>query len=211
LKRPVAVIGYSGHAHTAIDLLTAGGYRVVAYCDGEEKKFNPFNLKYLGTEKDAGVLEKLKAYDYFIGVGANNLLRRRIYESVSPILGKPVNAIHPSAVISQSVKLSDGHFISANASINALTILGKATVCNTGCVIEHGCLIGDFAFIGPGAVLNGGVQVGENTFVGANSVIREGVKVGQNAIIGAGAVILKDVPDQITIAGNPGRIIRPGH
>jgi sugar O-acyltransferase (sialic acid O-acetyltransferase NeuD family) len=164
-------------------------------------------LLYLGSESDAEVIEKLKAYDYFIGIGNNNPLRRKVYEAVSPILGEPVNAIHPSAVISPSVKLSHGHFISANVSINALTELGKTAVCNTGSVIEHGCIIGDFTFIAPGAVLNGDVTIGENTFVGANSVIKQGVKVGKNVIIGAGTVIIKDVPDGVTIVGNPGRVI----
>lgn len=207
MKKPVVIIGYSGHAHTGIDLLTASGYIVTAYCDNEPKAYNPFNLEYLGPEMDPGVLEKLKGFDYFIGIGNNNRLRRKVYEALFPILGEPVNAIHPSAVISPSVKLSYGHFISANVSVNALTILGKTAVCNTGSVIEHGCIIGDFTFIAPGAVLNGDVQIGENTFVGANAVVKQGVKVGSNVIIGAGAVIIRDIPDGLTVVGNPGKII----
>jgi len=206
MAKPVVIIGYSGHAHTGVDILTACGYTVTAYCDNEPKEQNPFNLTYLGPEM--AVLDKLKEYDYFIGVGNNNLLRRKIYEAVSPILGEPVNAIHPSAVLSPSVQLSHGHFISANVSINAVTILGKTAVCNTGSVIEHGCIIGDFTFIAPGAVLNGDVEIGDNTFVGANAVIKQGVRVGKNVIIGAGAVIIKDVPDDVTIVGNPGHIIK---
>ena len=31
--------------------------------------------------------------------------------------------------------------------------------------------------------------------------------IGKNVMIGAGAVILSDVPDDVTIVGNPGRII----
>lgn len=206
--RPVAIIGYSGHAHTGIDLLSSSGYTVTAYCDNQPKEQNPFGLEYLGPEMEPAVLEKLRGYDYFIGVGNNNLLRRKIYEALSPVLGEPVNAIHSSAVISPSVRLSYGHFISANVSINATTILGKTAVCNTGSVIEHGCIIGDFTFIAPGAVLNGDVEVGENSFVGANSVVKQGVKIGRNVIIGAGTVIIKDVPDGVTIVGNPGRIIK---
>src|SRR5580765_7920053 len=99
--KPLAIIGYSGHAHTGVDLLQASGYNVEAYCDNEEQK-------------------KLKQYNYFIGVGNNNLLRRKIYETLFPMLGQPVNAIHPSSVISPSVKMKYGHFIAPNVSINAL-------------------------------------------------------------------------------------------
>jgi sugar O-acyltransferase (sialic acid O-acetyltransferase NeuD family) len=207
MKKPVAIIGYSGHAHTGVDILTACGFTVTAYCDNTAKDSNPFGLTYLGSEMSPDVLEKLKEYDYFIGVGNNNLLRRKIYETVSPVLGEPVNAIHPSAVISPSVTLKYGHFISANVSVNAVTQLGMTAVCNTGSVIEHGCIIGDFTFIAPGAVLCGDVTIGENTFVGANSVIKQGVLVGKNVTIGAGAVILRDIPDNSKVVGNPGRII----
>jgi UDP-N-acetylbacillosamine N-acetyltransferase len=207
MNKPVAIIGYSGHAHTGVDLLMASGYTVEAYCDNEEKKHNPFNLKYLGSEKNSTVQKKLEQYDYFIGVGNNNLLRRKIYEILFTILGQPVNAIHPSAVISPSVKMKYGHFIAANVSINALTELGMTAVCNTGSVIEHGCIVGDFTFIAPGAVLCGDVTIGENTFVGANSVIKQGVVVGKNVTIGAGSVILQNVPDNVMIVGNPGRIV----
>src|SRR5206468_11348149 len=124
MSKPVVIIGYSGHSHTGIDILTACGYKVEAYCDNEEKEHNHFNLKYLGSERDSAVQEKLKQYDYFIGVGNNNLLRRRIYENLFPVLDQPVNAIHPSAVISPSVKMKYGHFIAPNVSINALSELG---------------------------------------------------------------------------------------
>ncbi|MBL0272542.1 MAG: acetyltransferase [Chitinophagaceae bacterium] len=207
MKKPVAIIGYSGHAHTGVDILIACGYSVEAYCDNSVKNSNPFNLLYLGSENDPAVLERLKYYDYFIGIGNNNHLRRKIYEAVTTVLGEPVNAIHPSAVISPSVKLKHGHFISANVSINALTELGMTAVCNTGCVIEHGCIIGDFTFIAPGAVLCGDVTIGDNTFVGANSVIKQGVVVGKNVIIGAGSVILNNIPDGATVVGNPARTI----
>jgi len=207
MNKPVAIVGYSGHSHTGIDILTASGYKVEAYCDNSEKEHNPFGLKYLGSENDATVQNLLKQYDYFIGVGNNNLLRRKIYETLFPLLGQPVNAIHPSAVISPSVKMKFGHFIAPNVSINALTELGMTAVCNTGSVIEHGCIISDFTFIAPGAVLCGDVTIGENTFVGANSVIKQGVVVGKNVIIGAGSVILQNVPDNVTIVGNPARIL----
>ena len=207
MSKPVAIVGYSGHSHTGIDILTACGYMVEAYCDNEEKEHNPFGLKYLGSENALSVQEVLKKYDYFIGVGNNNLLRRKIYETLFPVLGQPVNAIHPSAVISPSVKMKFGHFIAPNVSINALTELGMTAVCNTGSVIEHGCIVGDFTFIAPGAVLCGDVTIGENTFVGANSVIKQGVIVGKNVTIGAGSVILQNVPDNVKIVGNPSRIL----
>ncbi|MDH3009319.1 serine O-acetyltransferase [Gordonia alkanivorans] len=49
--------------------------------------------------------------------------------------------------------------------------------------------LGDFVYIGPGAVLYGGIRVGSGVVVGANSVVRE------------------DVPDGVTVAGVPARVV----
>jgi len=102
-----------------------------------------------------------------------------------------------------------GHFIAPNVSINALTELGMTAVCNTGSVIEHGCIVGILLLLHLAQVLCGDVTIGENTFVGANSVIKQGVIVGKNVTIGAGSVILQNVPDNVTIVGNPARILSP--
>ena len=52
LKKPVAIVGYSGHAYVIIDIFLNAGRLVTAYCDSEEKTLNPYNLNYLGKESD---------------------------------------------------------------------------------------------------------------------------------------------------------------
>ena len=92
--------------------------------------------------------------------------------------------------------------------INSQVIIGKGCIVNTGAIIDHECEIGDFSHIAPGATLSGNVKVGKSCFIGANSTVIQGVKIGNNVIIGAGAVVIKDVPDNITIVGNPAKIIK---
>lgn len=203
IKKPVAIVGYSGHAYVIIDILLNAGRLVTAYCDNEEKEFNPYHLTYLGKESD--VISKLKKFDYFACV-AHNGIRQKIHENLSKQLGiVPISAIHPSAVISASVKMGDGIMIAANATLNPLVQLGKGVICNTSTSIDHECIIGDFSHIAPGVVLCGNVSVGNGTFIGANSVVRQGIKIGNNVIIGAGTVVVKDIPDNMTVIGNPAR------
>jgi sugar O-acyltransferase (sialic acid O-acetyltransferase NeuD family) len=202
------LIGYSGHSYVINGILHALGLKATGYCDNEEKKFNPFSLKYFKQETSETGLRALTQEDFFISVG-NNTIRKNIYNNLAIRNLLPVNVIHPSALIDYSVDLaSHGVMIAPNVTINALAQIGIGAICNTYSVIEHECLIGDFAHIAPGAVLCGNVHVGENSFVGAKSVVREGIRIGKNAIIGAGSVVVKDVPDNVKVVGNPARIMK---
>lgn len=201
--KPVAIIGYSGHGYVVIDIFKLSGRPVTAYCDQENKTNNPYQLEYLGREQDA--LEQLKKYDYFAAVG-DNRIREKICTYLSNELLRPaVNAVHPSAVLADTVKIGNGVMVSAGALVNPMAVIGNGVVCNTGSIVEHECIIGDFVHIAPGAVLCGNVKVGRSSFIGANSVIRQGITIGEQVIIGAGSVVTKDIPDNTTVVGNPAR------
>ena len=205
--KEVIIIGYSGHALVVCGILEAWGYKVIGYCDNEEKKFNPFSLNYFGKETSASGLAALEQHNYFISIGNNNT-RKNIYTQLEAKNLLPVNALHPSAVIDYTADIAaHGVMISSNVSINALAKIGPGAICNTHSVIEHQCGVGSFAHIAPGAILCGNVTVGESSFVGAGSVIRENITIGKNVIIGAGSVVVKDIPDNVKAMGNPARII----
>ena len=38
-------------------------------------------------------------------------------------------------------------------------------------------------------------------------MIRQGLTIGAGAVVGMGAVVTKDVPDGVTVVGNPARIL----
>jgi sugar O-acyltransferase (sialic acid O-acetyltransferase NeuD family) len=199
------LIGYSGHAFVVYGIFTAAGKQVTGYCDVAEKKYNPFKLPYFASENSEIGLNALKQNDFFIAIGDNNL-RNKIYTNLQQNQLLPINAIHPSAIIDASATIAQhGVMIAANATINPLASIGTGAICNTGCIIEHECVVGEFAHIAPGAVLCGNVKIGNGSFVGANAVIKQGVTVGKNAIIGAGAVVVKDVADGLTVVGVPAK------
>lgn len=199
------LIGYSGHAFVVYGILNSTSKRVAGYCDREEKPFNPFGLAYFGTENSDTGIKALQQEGFFIAIG-DNAIRKKIYEQLAEKGLLPANAIHASAVIDPSASIAgNGVMLSANATINPLARIGVGAICNTGCIIEHECVVGDFSHIGPGAVLCGNVTVGAGTFVGANAVVRQGITIGKKAMIGAGAVVVKDVPDGATVIGVPAK------
>ena len=41
-----------------------------------------------------------------------------------------------------------------------------------------------------------------------NAVIKQGLKIGSNSIIGAGSVVIKNIPNNVVVAGNPTIMIK---
>lgn len=113
--------------------------------------------------------------------------------------------ISPLAHVIGAVTLAEGAFVGARAVIQPGAKIGRHSIVNTGAIVEHDCVVGDFAHVAPGAVLCGAVVVGEGALVGAGAVVRQGITIGRDAVIGAGAVVVRDVPDGVTVVGNPAR------
>lgn len=205
MLKNIALIGYSGHAYVVFETFFSQGQTVIAYADTAEKKENPYSLKYLGSESDPAVLAQLEQqYTYFVSIG-DNALRRKVSELLIPVLGQPENALHKTAIISRSMHAGNGNLFAPRVVINPLVRIGNGVICNTGCILEHECVIGDYAHIAPGAILAGNVTVGEGSFIGAGAVVKQGVRIGKNVTVGAGTVVIKDIPDGITVVGNPAR------
>ncbi len=49
------------------------------------------------------------------------------------------------------------------------------------------------------------ILVKKGAVIGSNATILGGIIIGKNSIIGAGAVVTKDVPDGVTVIGNPAK------
>jgi serine O-acetyltransferase len=50
--------------------------------------------------------------------------------------------------------------------------------------------------------------VGNDVLIGAGAKVLGPFKVGNGARIGAGSIVLEEVPDNCTVVGNPGRVVR---
>lgn len=202
----VAIIGYSGHGLVVAETAMAAGISLNYYCEKKGVSQNPFRLEYLGYEEHLDFRGWEENYQFILGIG-DNKARNRVGVNILDHGNELINVIHPSASISNYIKIGSGNFISRQAVVNTLVEIGNFCILNTACIVEHECKLGNGVHIAPGAVLSGNVTIGNNSFIGANAVVKQGVKIGSNVIIGAGSVIIRDVADNHTIVGNPGRIL----
>ena len=194
------LIGGSGHAKVILDILMQNGRRVQKILDANPAVAFMFGVPVIRDEEH----ERGDPFtNALIGIGSNTI-RKEIAES------RPysyITAIHRSASISQFSVIGAGTVVMANAAINTGASVGRHCIINTGAVVEHDCVLEDFVHISPNAALAGNVTVGEGTHIGIGAAVIQGVTIGKWATIGAGAVIIRDVPDHVTVVGNPGRVL----
>ncbi|MFK5878239.1 MAG: DapH/DapD/GlmU-related protein [Flavobacteriaceae bacterium] len=104
-----------------------------------------------------------------------------------------------------------------NSSIPYQAIIGKGSFFaygGIGVVLHQRVVLGENCLIGSNVTIGG--KSGENNvpIIGDNVKIATGVKilgaviVGSNVTIGANAVVVKDVPNNVVVAGIPAKIIK---
>jgi serine O-acetyltransferase len=108
-------------------------------------------------------------------------------------------------------------FLIFNSYIPTKCEIGPGTVCGhrgIGVVIHEDSIIGknvlirSHVVIGGSGVKDGVAVVCDGAELGAGAKIIGKVSIGYNAIVGANAVVLNDVPDNVTVVGNPAKIVR---
>jgi sugar O-acyltransferase (sialic acid O-acetyltransferase NeuD family) len=157
-------------------------------------------------EQEIPVDNIIKNYDEVIVAIGNNRARLKISLEYKDKGMKLATIIHPKAVVSESAVIGEGTVVFANAVINPYATIGKACIINTGAIIEHDCILQDGVHISPNAAMGGTVFIGERTWVCVGSSIANNIKIGENSVIGAGSVVIKNVSDNVLVAGVPAKI-----
>lgn len=148
------------------------------------------------------------ALDALVPAIGSNSARRDVILRMRKQGAKLMTVVHPSAVVSPSVRLGAGAVVLAGAVVNADAEIGDNVIVNTGAVVEHDCRIGSHSHVAPGCSIAGGVQIGEGVLLGIGSRLLPGVRIGNGSVVGAGAVVVRDVEAHATVAGVPARRIR---
>lgn len=112
-----------------------------------------------------------------------------------------------SILIGDDVSIYEGTIIVNATARDGTTEIGEGTKIDTNCHIAHNVKIGKNCLIISGSIIGGSTVIGDNCYLGIGCKIKNKVKIGNNVTIGMGAVVLKDVPDGVTVVGNPAKIL----
>ncbi|MDP8207332.1 MAG: hypothetical protein P9L92_11760 [Candidatus Electryonea clarkiae] len=74
--------------------------------------------------------------------------------------------------------------------------------------VGHDSFLDRFAHLATNAVVGANVHVGKAVHIGSNATIKEKIHIGDYSVIGIGSVVVRDVPENVIVAGNPARILR---
>jgi sugar O-acyltransferase (sialic acid O-acetyltransferase NeuD family) len=194
----VVIIGASGHGFQVADLAHQIGYSIIFWDD----KLSSNNKNIYISNRKSIIPSDSKL---IIGIGSNKI-REIISKQYS--LESFISLFHPKSIIAKNTKIGVGSVVMAGVIINNNVDVGNHCILNTGAVIEHDCIIDDFVHISPNSTICGNVKIGKGAWVGAGATIIQGIRIGDYSTIGAGAVIINDIPNNATVVGNPGKIIK---
>lgn len=199
------ILGAGGHGKVVADAAVASGkWSDIAFLDDNSALSEVLGFPVMGNI-DSYKFYLKENWMVFVAIGNNatrltwlNKLEREGYNIAT--------VVHPSSVISSYSSMGKGSVVLAGAVINANTFIGKGCVINTSSTIDHDCIIGEGVHISPGVNISGTVTVKDYSWLGVGAKVINNIFIGKKVIVAAGAVVIKDVQDNVMVAGIPSTI-----
>lgn len=207
-KRSLLIVGSGGQGKMVLDCaLATQKYDSVSFVTNDESAPGDISGYHVIQQGDEGLDSIVKSFDdVFIAIG-DNQSRESIYKKLKELNASIPSLIHPSSHISNFTEIGEGTIVMPNASINAFSKVGSGCIINTGAIVEHECIVGDFSHLSPSASMGGGTQLGKRVWMCISSCTKDHVKVASDITIGANSCLLADASISGTYVGTPARVI----
>jgi sugar O-acyltransferase (sialic acid O-acetyltransferase NeuD family) len=133
--------------------------------------------------------------------------RRRMIEIIQRTGVRFCTVIHPSTIMTRWITIGEGVFIGQGNILGHQIRIGNHVVITGACTVGHDVVIEDFVTIFPGVHVSGNDTIHEGSSIGVGTNIIE-IAVGAWSVVGAGTTIAKDILENTTVVGVPGKVIK---
>ena len=210
--KKIVIIGASGFATEVAWLIEEINtykleWEILGFIDDNFKNLP----EYINGYKVLGDINYTKQLsdDIFLIVGiGNGKIRKKIVEKIKN--RKFATLIHPNIKISSTNKIEDGTIICSGSILTVNINIKRHCIINLDCTIGHSSTLEEYVTVLPSTNISGNVNVKKYTTLGTGVKIIQGITIGENVMVGAGTIIIKNVEDNCTVVGNPGRVIKKG-
>lgn len=170
------IIGAGGHGKVVVDAAIAAGYKVAGFIDdiGEKTAKGIYNIGIIGPVCDA--IKIIGKNDLFVVAIGNNNTRKKIFNKLNGN-AKAAIVIHPSAIVSQTVKVGAGSVILPNAVINSGAGIGNNCIINSLSLVDHETVIGSHSHIAQGSIIGSMCVLPEMITTELGQKIKSGTKL----------------------------------
>jgi len=207
-RRKVVIVGAGRHGRVVLDVCIALGREVLGFLDDTREPGTRINgVSVLGGFVRCSDPTLIAEAALHVALGDNHA-RLRIAGEIERAGGVLATLIHPSCDVSPSAEIADGVFAGSFSRVRPNARLGRCALLEGAVSVGTDGVIGDGAFVGPGASLTAGTRVGEGAFIGAGATVVEAARIGAWSVIGAGSTVLVDVPERVLVAGSPAVVKR---
>lgn len=137
-------------------------------------------------------------------LAARGLRLQPLCDYVTSNLGLEIEPlVHPTAIISPTVRQPEGIIARARATVGANAELGRFCAIGTGSYVGHDVVIGPFCDLASGVHLASGARVRHGARLGIQCTVINKVTIGEQAFVAGGAVVTRDVEPLTLVAGVP--------
>lgn len=143
---------------------------------------------------------------FFVAMGEPKW--RRYYAEMMEVKGAEfMSIISDGAYVNPTAIIDDGCFVPQWCVVSDNVQLGKHVMLHAFTTISHDVIIKEYASVESYCFLGGGASVGKETVLHVRSHVLPRKRIGDRSAVGASSVVIRNVADDMHVAGNPAKKI----